>query len=307
MGSRFDEHERAQWSGRAIAYRDSLAALCAGPASALLDAAGLPPAVAGSGAAALSAGVAGSGSGAAGLSPGAAGVGSGAAVLDVGTGTGTVAELAVARGASVVAVDAEPSMVALARRRVPGLDARVAVLPDLPFADASFDAAVANFVLNHVGDPLAALREIRRVVRPGGRLAVTVWPHPPPVAQGLWHEIFAAAGAVRPPDLPRLEAADDFPRTVDGLCGLLRLSGLADVHGAEVAWTHDTDAEAWWNGPAAGIGATGAVLSAQDGPTRQRVRAHFDRLTAPFARGGRLALPTRAVLAHGRVTSPSPA
>ncbi|WP_275408337.1 class I SAM-dependent methyltransferase [Asanoa iriomotensis] len=230
----------------------------------------------------------------------------GVAVLDVGTGTGTVASSALGRGASVTAVDAEPSMVALARGLLPGASVRIAVLPDLPFADATFDAAVANFVVNHVGDPLATLRSLGRVVRPGGRVAVTIWPHPPPVAQALWSDIFAAAGVVRPPDLPRLDPAHDFTRDVDGLSALLRQAGFADVSGSKVAWTHETDPESWWSGPASGIGATGAVLSAQDGPTRARVRAHFDRLTAVFAVvGGRLALPTAAILVCGWVARTS--
>ncbi|MDG4820258.1 class I SAM-dependent methyltransferase [Asanoa sp. WMMD1127] len=265
MSLTFDAHERAQWADRAAVYRDTLADLCAGAASSLLDAAGVAP---------------------------------GVSLLDVGTGPGTVAELALARGASVVAVDASASMVALARARVP--DVRLAALPSLPFPAGSFDVAVANFVVNHVGDPLAALTSMRRVVRPGGRVAVTIWPHPPPPAQALWSDIFAAAGVVRPQGLPRLSPSDDFPRSVDGLCGLLRRAGLVSVGGSAPAWVHETDAEAWWNGPAAGLGATGAVLAAQDEPTRARVRSSFDRLTAPFAAAdGRLALPTAAILAWG--------
>ena len=129
-----------------------------------------------------------------------------------------------------------------------------------------------------------------------------MWPHPPPVAQRLWSDIFAAAGVVRPADLPRVPAEDDFERSVDGLSGLLRRSGYADVVGSEVSWIHSTSPEAWWNGAAAGIGATGAVLTAQDSATRGRVRLHFDKLTAPFVGGdGLLSLPTSAVLVSGRV------
>jgi ubiquinone/menaquinone biosynthesis C-methylase UbiE len=138
----FDDHERLQWAGRAAAYRDSFAALCAYPAGLLLD---------------------------------AANVGAGVRVLDVGTGTGTVAALARARAAEVTAVDAEPSMLEIARRKAPGAETRHAVLPHLPFPDDFYDAVVANFVINHVGDPEAAVREMERVVRPGERVAVTIW------------------------------------------------------------------------------------------------------------------------------------
>jgi SAM-dependent methyltransferase len=87
-------------------------------------------------------------------------------VIDVGTGPGTVATAALARGAEVVAVDAEPSMRDAARRNALGAQVQEGVLPRLPFPAGGFDAAVANFVLNHVGDSAAGLAELRRVVRP---------------------------------------------------------------------------------------------------------------------------------------------
>jgi SAM-dependent methyltransferase len=267
LSSAFDAHERAQWADRAAAYRDTLAALCAGPAESLLD---------------------------------AAGVVAGGLILDVGTGTGTVAALAAHRGARVVDVDAEPSMLSLVRRRLPAASLGLAALPALPFAAKTFDAAVANFVVNHVGDPLAALRALRRVVRPGGRVAVTIWPHPAPPAQQVWPDAFAAAGAVRPADLPRVDAGLDFTRSVDGLTDLLRRAGFEAVAGSVVGWTHRTDRETWWNGPASGIGAAGTMLVRQDAATRARIRVEFDRVTAPFAdKDGSLALPTSAVLAYG--------
>jgi SAM-dependent methyltransferase len=263
----FDDHQRTQWAGRAAAYRDSLAALCAHPADRLLD---------------------------------AAGVAAGTRVLDVGTGTGTVAARAAARGARVSAVDAEPSMIDLARRRLPGADLRLAVLPHLPFPDGHFDAVVANFVLNHVGDPGAAVREMRRVVRAGGRLAVTIWPHPPPPAQRLWDTVFDAAGVRRPADLPAVAPDRDFARTGDGLTGLLRRAGLDGAGCTEIGWTHRTDAEAWWNGPASGLGATGRVLRRQDPATVVRIRRHYDELVEAFRdTDGRLALPTAALLGSG--------
>ena len=141
----FDTYERGLWAGRAAAYERGFARLTAHTAGALLD---------------------------------AAGVAAGTRVLDVGTGPGVVAGAAAARGARVTAVDAEPSMAEAAARNVPGLDVRVAVLPDLPLPDGAFDAVTGNFVISAVGDPAAALAELRRVLRGGGRLALTCWTLP---------------------------------------------------------------------------------------------------------------------------------
>ncbi|MEH1057364.1 class I SAM-dependent methyltransferase [Micromonospora sp. CPCC 206171] len=70
-------------------------------------------------------------------------------VLDVGTGPGTVAALAAGRGATVVAVDAEASMLASARRAVPDARLAHAALPHLPVATGGVDAAVASTVHGH--------------------------------------------------------------------------------------------------------------------------------------------------------------
>ncbi|MEU8169835.1 methyltransferase domain-containing protein [Micromonospora sp. NPDC049004] len=266
----FDDHERSRWAGRAAAFDGSFALLCAHSAPALLD---------------------------------AAHVEAGTRMLDVGTGSGTVAGLACARGASVVAVDAEPSMVDLARSRLPLADeVLLAALPRLPFESGQFDAAVANFVINHVGDPLAAIGELRRVVRPAGRIAVTLWPDPPPEAQSLWGEVFDAAGVDRPTSVPRVDAEKDFPRTVEGFAGLLDAAGLADVRCETISWVHRTDPEAWWSGPANGISRPGLLMETQPADVIVRIRAAYDELTAPYRDpDGRLALPTAALLASASV------
>ncbi|MGQ0847559.1 MAG: class I SAM-dependent methyltransferase [Actinomycetota bacterium] len=97
-------------------------------------------------------------------------------VLDAGCGPGLYAEELVARGAEVVALDHSPKMVDLARRR---LGERATVrLHDLidPFdwlEDESFDAALLALVIHHLDDRVMVLRELRRVLRPGGRLVVS--------------------------------------------------------------------------------------------------------------------------------------
>lgn len=94
-------------------------------------------------------------------------------VLEVGCGEGELAARMVADlGAQVVAVDQSERMVELARAR--GVDARVGDVQQLPFPDASFDVAVAAWMLYHVADLDRAIGELARVLRPGGRLvAVT--------------------------------------------------------------------------------------------------------------------------------------
>ncbi|MDH6580760.1 SAM-dependent methyltransferase [Kitasatospora sp. MAP5-34] len=261
----FDEYERRTWVGRAEAYAHSFAKLCAYPVSQLLD---------------------------------AAAVGEGARVLDVGTGTGTVAAAACERGAKVTAVDAEPSMVELAGQTAPSAEVVTAVLPELPFEDSAFDAVVGNFVLNHVGRPRDALAELRRVVRPGGRIALTIWAVPAPAGQALLGRAVEAAGVTRPPYLPPLAAEDDFPRDPDGLASLMTSAGLREATCETLRWDHRASTEEWWSGPAAGVAFIGQLLLSQPEQTRADVKRHFDVLSQEFlGEDGRLVLPHAALLA----------
>jgi demethylmenaquinone methyltransferase/2-methoxy-6-polyprenyl-1,4-benzoquinol methylase len=98
--------------------------------------------------------------------------GPGSRVLDVATGTGLVArELVREHGCRVVGLDQSPEMLAEARRRVDGRVELVEGGADaLPFADAEFDALTFTYLLRYVDDPGATLRELARVVRPGGTM-----------------------------------------------------------------------------------------------------------------------------------------
>ena len=93
-------------------------------------------------------------------------------VLEVGCGWGELAEwIARESGAEVVAIDLSPRMVELARER--GIDASVADVQALPFADSAFDLVVAAWMLYHVPDLDRGLAEIARVLRPGGTLVAS--------------------------------------------------------------------------------------------------------------------------------------
>jgi SAM-dependent methyltransferase len=90
-------------------------------------------------------------------------------VLEVGCGWGELAQwIALETGAEVVATDLSPRMVELARER--GVDARLADVQELPFADGAFDVVVAAWMLYHVPHLQRAVGELARVLRAGGRL-----------------------------------------------------------------------------------------------------------------------------------------
>jgi ubiquinone/menaquinone biosynthesis C-methylase UbiE len=128
-------------------------------------------------------------------------------VLEVGCGPGFVTDrlIGLRRDGSIVAIDNDPEMIALAQTRFGGRDASVEFLEasvlELPFADATFDAATARLVFQHLPDPKRALAELHRVLRPGARLFVTdiddgwgllLEPEPP-----YLEEVTAAVAAMR--------------------------------------------------------------------------------------------------------------
>jgi demethylmenaquinone methyltransferase/2-methoxy-6-polyprenyl-1,4-benzoquinol methylase len=159
----------------------------------------------------------------------------GARVLDVATGTGAVAVELRARGCEVVGVDQSPEMLAVARAR--GLDVVEGRAESLPFGDASFDALTFTYLLRYVDDPVATLRELRRIVRPGGTIASLEFAVP----RGLWRPLWElyvrvglpAAGALISPGWREVgrflgPSIRSFHARYD-LAGLWREAGIADV------------------------------------------------------------------------------
>jgi demethylmenaquinone methyltransferase / 2-methoxy-6-polyprenyl-1,4-benzoquinol methylase len=109
-------------------------------------------------------------------------------VLDVATGTGAVAlELLRRKGCTVWGVDQSPQMLDVARRRLPD-EVRLieASATALPFEDGQFDALTFTYLLRYVDDPAATLRELARVVRPGGTIAGLEFGVP----RGLWRPLW---------------------------------------------------------------------------------------------------------------------
>ena len=99
-------------------------------------------------------------------------LGSGDHLLELGCGGGLLLRDALATGASATGLDHSEEMVVLARKRAAGAQVVLAKAESLPFADDEFTAVAMAIVFFFLGDPVGVLRECRRVLRPGGRLAV---------------------------------------------------------------------------------------------------------------------------------------
>ncbi len=135
----------------------------------------------------------------------------GARVLDVGTGTGVAAAEAVSAigdGGSVVGIDGSTGMLAVARRERPQVRTIAAVVIDLPFRDGTFDAVVGNFVIAHFTKYQTALHDLLRVLRPGGRLAMTAWSDGQDELTRTWLEL---VWSVVPRDVLEAAMADAIP------------------------------------------------------------------------------------------------
>ena len=99
-------------------------------------------------------------------------------MLDLAAGTGTSSQPFADRGASVVPCDFSVGMLQVGKRARPALRFVAGDGMRLPFADDTFDAVTISFGLRNIVDPIAGLREMRRVTRPGGRLVVCEFSHP---------------------------------------------------------------------------------------------------------------------------------
>jgi demethylmenaquinone methyltransferase/2-methoxy-6-polyprenyl-1,4-benzoquinol methylase len=160
-------------------------------------------------------------------------------VLDVACGTGLVTRELVRRGCSVVGLDQSPDMLAEARRRLPDVRFVAGEAERLPFADREFDALTFTYLLRYVDDRLATMRELARVVRPGGRIGMVEFGVPSrPALRAAWRgwtriglpalgrlvsPAWVEVGRFLGPSIERLYAEEP------DLAGLWRAAGLHDV------------------------------------------------------------------------------
>ncbi len=220
-------------------------------------------------------------------------VNAGQSALDVGCGPGALlAELVTRLGpASVTGVDPSQPFVVAAAARHPGTSIQLAAAEDLPFPDGRFDRTLAQLVVHFMADPIAGLREMRRVTKAGGLVAACVWD-------------FAGDGA--PLSLFWRAARDLDPRVVDesrlpgagvgALPALFEGAGLRDVEEAalEITFEHP-DFEEWWEPYTWGVGPAGSYVASLADDSRDALKQRCRELLPD----GSFVLGARAWAARG--------
>ena len=227
----------------------------------------------------------------------AAGVAAGDRVLDVGCGPGGLAHELVARtGAErVAAIDPAAQFADACRERHPGADVRVGGAEALPWEDGTFDAALAQLVIAFMGDPDQGVREMARVTRPGGTVALCMWDlHEGGMTmlRTFWssvHEVAPGAGG----------EAQRAGTARGDIADRLRRAGLEQVADGELtARAEYTGFDDFWDPFTLAVGPAGQFLRTLDEPLQAAVR---EGCRAKLPADGPFALDARAWFARGTV------
>jgi SAM-dependent methyltransferase len=190
------------------------------------------------------------------------GVSPGQTALDVGAGTGALTQVLIARlgPERVAAVEPSQSFLAELRQRLPAVDVRPGQAEALPFEAARFDVVAAQLVVHFMTDPVAGLREMARVARPGGTVAANVWDHAG--GSGPLSVFWSAARSVDPDTTDE----SDLPGAREGsLLGLFGAAGLSDA--VQTVLTVEVPHESfdsWWRPFTLGVGPAGGYLRRLD-------------------------------------------
>ena len=226
----------------------------------------------------------------------AARVTAGMRVVDVGCGPGGLAaELAARTGASnVAAIDPAAQFAEACAERNPGADVRVGVAEELPWRDGRFDAALSSLVIGFMADPDRGVREMARVTRPGGAVAVCMWD----IATGgmtMLRIFWEAARDVNPAAVGERRMAG----TMEGdIRQRFERAGLEDVvAGALTASADYTGFDDFWEPLTLAVGPAGQYLHSLTDEHRAEVREGC-RARLPE---GAFSLDARAWYARGTV------
>lgn len=227
----------------------------------------------------------------------AAGAKSGLRVLDLCCGQGNVAEVLAGRGCKITGLDFSPAMLTFARARVPEAEFVEGDAQNLPFGQDEFDVVVSNVGICHVPDQRRALAEIKRVVRRGGRLAMSVWcgPDRSPSYELVYRMIktHGAPGIAAPP-------GPDFHQFANRKIAneLLSEAGFSKIEMSIVksGWSVD-EPEAFFEIFARGTVRAAMLLASQPPENVAAIRSALnEEVRRRFADGSRWHVPTLAAV-----------
>ncbi len=201
-------------------------------------------------------------------------------ILDLATGTGWTSRLVARRGSVVVGADIASDLLTAARANAIeerlDIDYQLADAERLPFADGSFDAVVSTFGVMFASRPEKAARELARVCRPGGRLALTTW-----VADGNLAKMFKVMKAYMPaPPIPPPPSPFEWGNP-DRIRDLLGHAFDLKFERA-VSYYREPSADAAWETFSVGYGPTKALAATLDPERRNALRADFTAFHAGF-------------------------
>lgn len=221
-------------------------------------------------------------------------------LLDVATGSGPVAAAAAGRGATTIGVDLSPRMVELASRLHPGINFKAADAQRLPFDDAAFDAVVCAFGVGHFPNAEDALTEWRRVLAPGGKVAVSWWDDASRSRiNGIFFDAVTALGLSLPPTVPSGPSAFRYS-SEDALTALLGGAGFGNVVVNRVARFHDLpDLDALWHLARSSFARISTLIEALGDADRALLKTDVESRVIPYRRGARFEIPVSFLVAHG--------
>jgi len=195
-------------------------------------------------------------------------------LFDAGCGAGGPAVAAAERGAVVTGLDASPAMVEHARRRLPQARFDAGDIEALPYRDGEFDAVMAINSVFYCADVAHAMRELERVTRSGGRVAITAWGKP---EDCQFAPMFAALVGTLPQKPPGGGPfALSAPGALEGLLEGARLRPSA--RGASRCVLRSADFAAFWRG----VSAAGPLQGAMRAVGEAKVKAAVRGAVEPF-------------------------
>lgn len=224
--------------------------------------------------------------------------GAGTRLLDIACGPGFLTSAAHIRGAAATGVDFSPAMLAVARAREAAVRFDHGDAEALPYADAAFDGVVSNFGIHHVPRPLLALREARRVLRDGGRVAFSFWADP--VENIAWNLIFDAVARHGDRAAAQTPAPGGGFATASQCTDALREAGFADctTQLVRAIWQH-RDAQGLVAALQAGTARMAAMLEAQRPEVLKAIVGEIAHEAACYRNAEGIAVPIAAVIASG--------